>query len=372
MPVAESVQAHQALQALGAPSDLLLLPGEGHTIVGREHLVELERARRRLVRSLAVSSRTPSPTTPHPPPTRRSPRTAGSGTATPRSDRSLRELGHGGPDRRRDGAGRPSTRPAVCRWRPGPTAGRPCSPSRSTRCPRVLPSADWTRIAAGVEQRHRALNAFLADAYRAAGRRRGDVDRAPEVVRAGVLPEWAVAHSPGRDPDAVGQAWPGQPRATVAAADVASARPTGEWVVTADHLRVPAGLGYALAARDTVAPRVPGAARGRGGTSWIRGTPCRCSARAWPTRRRRRAPGRRRSPSSPPGRATTPGSSTACWPTRSGCRWCGPATSGPARTAASRPRSTASASRSTSCTGGSTTGCSAPTGRRSASRWTCC
>jgi dipeptidyl aminopeptidase/acylaminoacyl peptidase len=41
VPVAESVQAHQALQALGAPSDLLLLPGEGHTIVGREHLVEL-------------------------------------------------------------------------------------------------------------------------------------------------------------------------------------------------------------------------------------------------------------------------------------------------------------------------------------------
>jgi dipeptidyl aminopeptidase/acylaminoacyl peptidase len=41
VPVAESVQAHQALQALGAPSDLLLLPGEGHTIVGRDHLVEL-------------------------------------------------------------------------------------------------------------------------------------------------------------------------------------------------------------------------------------------------------------------------------------------------------------------------------------------
>ncbi|MCW2740127.1 MAG: Peptidase prolyl oligopeptidase active site domain protein [Blastococcus sp.] len=41
VPVAESVQAHQALQALGAPSELLLLPGEGHTIVGREHLVEL-------------------------------------------------------------------------------------------------------------------------------------------------------------------------------------------------------------------------------------------------------------------------------------------------------------------------------------------
>ena len=41
VPVAESVQAHQELQARGAPSDLLLLPGEGHTIVGRDHLVEL-------------------------------------------------------------------------------------------------------------------------------------------------------------------------------------------------------------------------------------------------------------------------------------------------------------------------------------------
>jgi dipeptidyl aminopeptidase/acylaminoacyl peptidase len=41
VPVTESVQAHEALTALGATSDLLLLPGEGHTVVGRERLVEL-------------------------------------------------------------------------------------------------------------------------------------------------------------------------------------------------------------------------------------------------------------------------------------------------------------------------------------------
>jgi dipeptidyl aminopeptidase/acylaminoacyl peptidase len=41
VPVLESVQLHQALQALGATSELLLLAGEGHTIVGRDHLVEL-------------------------------------------------------------------------------------------------------------------------------------------------------------------------------------------------------------------------------------------------------------------------------------------------------------------------------------------
>jgi dipeptidyl aminopeptidase/acylaminoacyl peptidase len=41
VPVAESLQLHSALSARGAHSELLLLPGEGHTIVGREHLVEL-------------------------------------------------------------------------------------------------------------------------------------------------------------------------------------------------------------------------------------------------------------------------------------------------------------------------------------------
>lgn len=41
VPVAESVQAHQELAARGAPCELLLLPGEGHTVVGRDHLVEL-------------------------------------------------------------------------------------------------------------------------------------------------------------------------------------------------------------------------------------------------------------------------------------------------------------------------------------------
>ena len=44
VPVAESVQAHQALQALGARSELLLLSGEVHTIVDREHVVELSSA----------------------------------------------------------------------------------------------------------------------------------------------------------------------------------------------------------------------------------------------------------------------------------------------------------------------------------------
>jgi dipeptidyl aminopeptidase/acylaminoacyl peptidase len=41
VPVLESIQAHQELTALKAPAELLLLRGEGHTIVGRENLLHL-------------------------------------------------------------------------------------------------------------------------------------------------------------------------------------------------------------------------------------------------------------------------------------------------------------------------------------------
>ena len=116
--------------------------------------------------------------------------------------------------------------------------------------PRLLGATSWSVLSAGAAQRHRALDAFLSDAYRPAGRRRGDADRSAEIVRAGVLPDWAVTHSPGRDPASVARAWPGQRRATVAATDVVRTA-DGRWVVVRDHLRVPSGIGYALANRDS-------------------------------------------------------------------------------------------------------------------------
>ncbi|MCF6506136.1 circularly permuted type 2 ATP-grasp protein [Blastococcus sp. MG754426] len=129
--------------------------------------------------------------------------------------------------------------------------------------PRVLDAATWRALSAGVAQRHRALNAFLADAYRPAGRRRGDPDRAAEIVRAGAVPEWAVANGPGRDPEAVARAWPGQPRATVAAADLVRTV-DGRWAVVRDHLRAPSGIGYALADRECTRAVLPELLSGAG------------------------------------------------------------------------------------------------------------
>jgi len=115
--------------------------------------------------------------------------------------------------------------------------------------PRVLSAAAWTHLARGVEQRTRALNAFLADVYRPAGRRRTDPDQHPEVVRAGIVPEWIVTASPGLRPAAAGLAGPGQQRITVSGLDLLQG-PDG-WVVLEDNLRVPSGIGYALTNRES-------------------------------------------------------------------------------------------------------------------------
>ena len=44
VPVIESVRAHDALSVSGVPTEMLLLPGEGHTIVGRAARIELSKA----------------------------------------------------------------------------------------------------------------------------------------------------------------------------------------------------------------------------------------------------------------------------------------------------------------------------------------
>ena len=122
--------------------------------------------------------------------------------------------------------------------------------------PRPIDRRSWSALSAGVAQRHRALDAFLADVYRASGRRRSDPDRAPEIVRAGALPEWAVVGSPGHDPAAVGMAWPSQRRIGLLGCDVVRTD-DGRWLVRADDARRPAGLGPALSLRRAIASAAP-------------------------------------------------------------------------------------------------------------------
>ncbi|MGS0685832.1 circularly permuted type 2 ATP-grasp protein [Nakamurella sp. GG22] len=111
--------------------------------------------------------------------------------------------------------------------------------------PRVLSAADWTTIGAGLRQRTRALNAFLADVYGEA-----------RIVSDGVISAAVVHNCPGFLPAARDLAPGGRPRATVLGFDLLHA-PSGEWVVLEDNLRVPSGLGYAVANRRTAAAALP-------------------------------------------------------------------------------------------------------------------
>jgi len=117
--------------------------------------------------------------------------------------------------------------------------------------PRVLDSAEWERLEAGLLQRARALNAFLADAY--GGQRIFDAD---------VIPRRLLETSAGFEPKMRGLLDPGLPAATVAGLDLIRDR-NGEMLVLEDNLRMPSGSIYSLAVREAVLPEVGAAVQPR-------------------------------------------------------------------------------------------------------------
>ena len=117
--------------------------------------------------------------------------------------------------------------------------------------PRVVPADEWRHLAEGVVQRTRALEAFLGDVYGARG------GRPPAVVADGVVPAWVVSESPGLRPRGPQWAAPGVPRITVSGLDLLKDG-DGSWRVLEDNLRIPSGMGYAIANRAGVAAAEPG------------------------------------------------------------------------------------------------------------------
>ncbi|WP_344649757.1 carboxylate--amine ligase/circularly permuted type 2 ATP-grasp protein [Cryptosporangium japonicum] len=112
--------------------------------------------------------------------------------------------------------------------------------------PRIVSGEDWEALGRGLVQRVRALDAFLKDVY---------ADR--EVVEDRVIPAWVVDGAPGLLPLA---ALIRQPvRAHIAGMDLVHDA-NGNWSVLEDNLRVPSGLGYAVANRrltDHIWPDLP-------------------------------------------------------------------------------------------------------------------
>jgi glutamate---cysteine ligase / carboxylate-amine ligase len=110
--------------------------------------------------------------------------------------------------------------------------------------PRVIEGADWTTLRDGLVQRVRALEAFLHDAY---GPR--------QIIEDGVLPAWAVAEAPEFQ-EAGFKVPRGVARCAVAGIDLVRDG-AGRWFVLEDNLRVPSGIGYAMANRWLTARVLP-------------------------------------------------------------------------------------------------------------------
>ena len=104
--------------------------------------------------------------------------------------------------------------------------------------PRVIPAGEWQPLAAGLGQRVRALNAFVADAY---GERR--------IVAEGVMPARVLDTAEGFEPAMYNVAPVDGVWTAVAGLDVVRDA-DGRWQVLEDNVRTPSGIGYWIAARE--------------------------------------------------------------------------------------------------------------------------
>ncbi len=110
--------------------------------------------------------------------------------------------------------------------------------------PRVIAADEWTALEAGLAQRVRALNAFVADVY---GKRR--------AVAEGVVPARVIETSEGYEPAMEGMCPPGGQWVGVAGLDLVRDA-DGELRVLEDNLRTPSGFAYAVEARRVLLERL--------------------------------------------------------------------------------------------------------------------
>jgi len=100
--------------------------------------------------------------------------------------------------------------------------------------PRIIPAQEWKKLAAGLKQRVRALNAFIADIY-----------HGQDILRAGRIPAEQVLCNVQYRPEMQGIDVPNSIYAHIAGIDVVRAG-AGEFYVLEDNLRVPSGVSYML------------------------------------------------------------------------------------------------------------------------------
>src|SRR5690606_4664893 len=111
--------------------------------------------------------------------------------------------------------------------------------------PRVITGSEWRRLSRGIEQRVRALNAFIHDLY-----------HRQEIIRSGRLPERLFQGNSAWLPNMVGLTPPGGVYTHVVGIDLVRTGPD-EFMVLEDNARTPSGVSYMLENRETMMAMFP-------------------------------------------------------------------------------------------------------------------
>jgi len=111
--------------------------------------------------------------------------------------------------------------------------------------PRILSAQEWRRLTKGIQQRVRAINAFLHDIY-----------HRQEIIRAGRLPARLIANNEAFLPEMIGVDPPGGVYTHIVGIDLVR---TGEnqFYVLEDNARTPSGISYMLENRETMLHMFP-------------------------------------------------------------------------------------------------------------------
>ena len=111
--------------------------------------------------------------------------------------------------------------------------------------PRIISAREWARLTKGIEQRVRALNAFLYDLY-----------HRQEILRAGRVPKSLIARNAAFLPKMIGVEPPGGIYTHIVGVDLVR---TGEdeFFVLEDNARTPSGVSYMLENRETMLQMFP-------------------------------------------------------------------------------------------------------------------
>jgi len=104
--------------------------------------------------------------------------------------------------------------------------------------PRILAANEWSIVRRGLEQRVKAINAYIKDVY---GRR--------EILRAGVVPDDLVFQNPVFRPEMNGQKVPHDVYVCIAGIDIVRVEADAFYVLE-DNARTPSGVSYMLENRE--------------------------------------------------------------------------------------------------------------------------